>query len=1082
MNKMLRCSLPLRSKVSGISFLKPVLAFVIAITACAQVFAQKPVPQKPVMKRCGTMEALQAQMLTDPALRARVEQGEIDYQNSLRARANGTLNRPTSPTALPGPVDIPVVVHIVLPNPWIITDEAVDYFLARMTEDFAGINADSTNGVPFYPVRGHSLLRFVRAKRDINGNFTTGIIRKTGTTEIVGGNPQPIKNSNTATGGSTGWDVTRYYNLYVGDGGAAGLLGIAPNIGPGTAAGTTNADGVCVDYRCFANLCFSYPEYNLSRTSVHEVGHNFGLFHTFQDACTNGDFRQLTSAGCSLPGSLLAPSDDTPPQSNPTQGCPTGSIANGCAPPAARMYQSYMDYTDDACYSMFSKGEVARMEWVLENCRPGYLTTLGAQYPANMQALDAMVNSVVSPGGQEDSPECDPTGNGGITYPAQTCPGSFVPRLRITNAGTSVLTSITVTTTINGLNPQTQTFSVNIATGRSQVVTLNPQIAVSGPNALKFVLSAPNGGTDGNPTNDEFTLNFNVATALALPYVENFTPVAFPPNNGSAVINPDGGITWARTTLAGRPGSSMRINLYNYDDIGQRDIYRTPPVDLTNFDSLKINFYVAHQPYSDAATPPTNDSLRVVYSPDCGATWYPTSYAKGGAVLSTVPGTTTDDFVPTAAQWRKESLVLTNFCANGLKNIQIGFESYTDWGNNIYIDSIQITGVSSVATNAALVNISQPEYSLCAAGFTPEVTILNAGADTLKTLAIRYRIDNGPDVVTFNWTGSLAKCESTTITLAPANAGIGSHTIEVFTELPNGVADNAPENDRLTKSFAVFTTAATPIFEGFENNSFPSTNWGVQNVNGGTTWERSTSTARTGNGALLLNNPNTANGLDAVDYLISPIVVNSNAFDSVFVSFDWAYKPGVNYPGSTVFPLDTLEILATTDCGDSFISVWKKWGNELQTVNNPNNANDPAFTPVIAEEWKSAKVYLSPFTGSANFQLYFAMKGNKQNNLWIDNINITSQTLPQRLKDQGYLIYPNPFNSSFLIHHSAVEPPVDLQAVQVFNAAGQLVWSKDYNGNAARQITVDLKNTAKGMYVLKMIYSNKTVVEKLIRN
>ena len=109
------------------------------------------------------------------------------------------------------------------------------------------------------------------------------------------------------------------------------------------------------------------------------------------------------------------------------------------------------------------------------------------------------------------------------------------------------------------------------------------------------------------------------------------------------------------------------------------------------------------------------------------------------------------------------------------------------------------------------------------------------------------------------------------------------------------------------------------------------------------------------------------------------------------------------------------------------------------------------------------------------------MKGNKQNNLWVDNINISGQRLPQRLKDQGYLIYPNPFNGSFLVHHSAVEPPVDLQNIQVYNAAGQLVWSQDYNGNASRQITVDLNKAASGMYVLKLIYTNRTVVERIVK-
>jgi hypothetical protein len=62
-----------------------------------------------------------------------------------------------------------------------------------------------------------------------------------------------------------------------------------------------------------------------------------------------------------------------------------------------------------------------------------------------------------------------------------------------------------------------------------------------------------------------------------------------------------------------------------------------------------------------------------------------------------------------------------------------------------------------------------------------------------------------------------------------------------------------------------------------------------------------------------------------------------------------------------------------------------------------------------------------------------------------------------------------------------VQPPVDLQSVQVFNTAGQLVWSRQYNGNADRQITVDLNTLSSGVYVLKLIYTNKTIVERIVK-
>jgi len=1061
------------------------LIFSTGLVPFKKLYAQKQQVVKPVLKRCGTMEALQQEMAQNPALLERLQKGQADYLRSLTSKpAPG--NQVNRPLALPGPVTIPVVVHIVLPNPWSITDDAVQFFINRLNEDFAGINADSTNGVGFYPVRGHSLLRFTLAKRDVSGNFTTGIIRKSGTTQILRTTDQPIKKSTTATGGSTGWDVTKYYNLYVGDGSTAGLLGIAPAIGIGGPAGSSTADGVCVDYRAFSNICFSYPEFKLSRTSVHEIGHNFGLYHPFDNGCSSNDFNQLTSASCSLPPELLAPADDIPNQNNPTSGCPAGAIANGCTPSVARMFQNFMDYTDDACYSMFSKGSVKRMEWVLENCRSGYLTTLGGQYPAGMPLLDAAVNSIVSPGGSDfNTSTCT-----GISYPALSCSGVFIPRLRITNTGTNTLTSITITTSINGLNAVTQTIAVNISTGKSQVVELAAQVAVPGANALKFSLSAPNAGIDANAANNDLTVNFTISPELNLPYTESFQSTVFPPANGSAIINPDApAVTWTRTTAAGRPGNaSMRIKCFDYapdanDNLGQRDIYRLPSIKVDALDSLVLSFNVAHQPYfGTGVTTPTKDSLRIIYSTDCGLTWKPTTYAKGGASLSTVPGTTSEDFVPAnSRQWRTERLVLNDLCSEKINTLVIGFESINDYGNNIYIDSINVVGFKAFARNTTVSSIIEPLPSICnTTSFTPKVIIANYGLDTLRSLKISYQIDNGP-VNTVDWTGVFVKCDQLQLSFAATNTTTGTHVIKVYTSLPNGLDDQYPANDTLVKTFNIFTPVATPVTEGFEGNGFPSLNWGVQNVTGGTGWESSAASAFTGSKAMVINNGNVSNANNAIDYFISPIVINDGKADSVFVAFDMAYKSGPQYPGSTVFPLDTLEILATNDCGITFTSVWKKFGFELQTVNDPNYTNTVAFTPSLKKQWKANKIYLSPFVGSTNFQLYFVAKGNKQNSIWLDNVNITEQKLPQRLKDQGYLIYPNPFNNSFLIHHSAVEPPIDLQAVQVFNAAGKRILDKRYNGNAARQITVNLDKLAGGIYILKMMYSNKTIVERIVK-
>ncbi len=654
------------------------------------------------------------------------------------------------------------------------------------------------------------------------------------------------------------------------------------------------------------------------------------------------------------------------------------------------------------------------------------------------------------------------------------CNLPVTPRVTINNVGIDTLKSISVGLVLDGVNIGSKTYNnLSLAHFDYQNLVIDlPLSPVAGTHMLKVYTFKPNGVTDQRTSNDTTTISFTVLQTLPLPNTEGFESTTFPPSGGWSLVNPDANITWARTTQASKSGAaSITLNAFSYTTVGQEDLLTSPKIDLTGVDSVKINFDVAYSQFSASM----RDSLQIVYSTDCGITWRPTGYRKGGASLSTTGQFITTSFVPTAGQWRNESVNIST-CGLTASSLVLGIRAVNFHGNNIYVDNFAVSKVDVKQFNASVVSINKPLTTLCGNDLTPEVIITNNGMDTLKTLKINYQIDNGP-IGTFIFASSVARCSTQVVTLTPVSSIPGGHILTIFSTEPNGAADQYAFNDTARKSFIISPVLDAPVAVGFETPAFPPTNWNVINPDKSLTWERTTTAAKTGIGSMAIRNfdypvENT------IDKFVSPVVKFDPKVDSFFVSFDYAYAQGMKFPGSSGLPMDTLEVQITQDCGQTFTTIWKKWGADLETI-DPAASNGASFTPTSSAQWRNVNVYLSPVIGTTDFQVYFVAKSNKQNNLYLDNINIYTKTLPQLLKDQGYLIYPNPFKNTFLIRNYRV--PTTLQKVSIYNSVGQLVWANNLNGLGYTEMTVDFSNLANGVYIVKLSYTEKTVVERIVK-
>jgi PKD repeat protein len=255
----------------------------------------------------------------------------------------------------------------------------------------------------------------------------------------------------------------------------------------------------------------------------------------------------------------------------------------------------------------------------------------------------------------------------------------------------------------------------------------NPLIsyANSGTYAVSLTVTNAN-GTDAE--NQTTYITVSAGGGLALPFTEGFTGTTFPPT-GWSVVNADAGdTTWVRSPTVGfapTAGNSMAFWNFLVDDTGNQDEMRTPKLDLSSYSAAQMTFDVAYAAYSATYM----DGLQVLISTDCGTTWT-SLYNKTGTTVAAgnlpTAAATTASFVPTTAQWRTETINLNNYVGN--PGAILAFRNLADYGNNLYIDNINITGTGTpVAPTASFT--STPTATTCT-GQTVQYTSTSTGTPT----------------------------------------------------------------------------------------------------------------------------------------------------------------------------------------------------------------------------------------------------------------------------------------------------------------------------------------------------------------
>ena len=295
--------------------------------------------------------------------------------------------------------------------------------------------------------------------------------------------------------------------------------------------------------------------------------------------------------------------------------------------------------------------------------------------------------------------------------------------------------------------------------------------------------------------------------------------------------------------------------------------------------------------------------------------------------------------------------------------------------------------VNDVATTQIL-SPSSLAYALCDAfDQIISIEVENTSSTDQTALTLNYQINNEP-VVTENYNNTLTVGEVADYTFAmPVTfATSGTYELKTWSSIPN---DEIGFNDTITRTIIVsignLDVPDVTIVQGFDEETFPPTDWFSSNPDGEIGWGRAAgiigSTDEVDAAALVPNR--IYEEIGQRDELFT-IPYDLTSTDNPYLAFDLAYARFDNLCS------DTLIVEIYTECGAIYQEeIYKKSGAELQTAGQANFN----WFPNDQTDWRNESISLVDYIGET-IQIKFINATGNCNNLLLDNINILNFEAP----------------------------------------------------------------------------------------
>ncbi|MDO1450558.1 M43 family zinc metalloprotease [Rhodocytophaga aerolata] len=609
-------------------------------------------------RTCATIEVNKA----NKAGRVGAESTEA-FEQWLDGKIQQSKNTPQR-TEATGIYTIPVVVHIIHNGEAVgtgtnISDSQVESQIRILNEDYR--RKSGTRGYNTNPVGADTEIEFRLALTDPEGFPTKGILR-------VKGSKQTWTQEEDATLKSLSyWPSEQYLNIWVCNLGT-NTLGYAQfpesdQVSGVSALGEEEAmlDGVVIGYKYFGDegaVLVSGNDFRYGRTTTHEVGHFLGLRHIWGDA-------PIAASGCYVDDYC----SDTPNAREANYDCPASDSTTCTSPKQREMVENYMDYTDDACMSIFTAEQKLRMRTVLENSprRASLLTSPGLEV-VRLIADNARIVGLTDP---------EP----------YLCENTFAPVIVLRNYGNNPLHAVKFVYQVTSGDTLSYNWTGNLATTQIDTVTLPSLQALPGEYAFSIRILSSNGNADADTTMNTVEVPLKVLIPQELPFWANFDKNFLP--GDWQVLSENNAVGWTDIpvpTTSNTSNKAAYLNYYQSRNTDTQDVLLTAAYDLSTVTEAYLVFDVSY-----ARRGLSQDGLAVSVSTDCGNSFSRenTLYQKTGSSLATTTATSSQAWSPMQENhWRVETINLSRYI--GQKAVRFAFTGTNDGGNNLYLDNVRV--------------------------------------------------------------------------------------------------------------------------------------------------------------------------------------------------------------------------------------------------------------------------------------------------------------------------------------------------------------------------------------------------------